>query len=222
MTTELRRRFCLPLFLFFAMIAVAPAAQAQPLAITSTGDYGTLSIGEVHLPFTATGGTGSYFWSIVNPALQPPGLAIRNDLPTQYAPATHGLSGIATTPGTYVFDVRVFDGTTTVTKTNVTVKITALRITTPYNLPDAYEGSLYSTQLSAAGGAGPLTWFGTTTAGLSLASDGTLSGTPAGQGFWNVPLQVTDGVDTVGWSPSVGVFDVQITTNPLLPYATIN
>ena len=83
MKSESRRGRSLPLLLFLAIFAAASAVQAQPLTITSAGDYGTLSIGEVHLPFTAIGGTGSYFWSIVNPALQPPGLKIRNDLPPQ-------------------------------------------------------------------------------------------------------------------------------------------
>lgn len=222
MKSESRRGRSLPLLLFLAIFAAASAVQAQPLTITSAGDYGTLSIGEVHLPFTAIGGTGSYFWSIVNPALQPPGLKIRNDLPPQYAPATIGLSGIATTPGTYVFDVQVFDGATTEVKPNVTVKITALRITTPYNLPDAFENVSYSTQLSAAGGVGPFSWSGTPPAGLSLDPNGTLWGTPTAPGPWNVPLQVTDGTDTVGWSPSINVYQVKIDTDGLLPYATIN
>jgi hypothetical protein len=60
----------------------------------------------------------------------------------------------------------------------------ALTITTS-SLPAATVGAAYSTTLSASGGSGAKTWTvaaGTLPAGLSLASNGVLSGTPAAPG----------------------------------------
>ncbi len=53
----------------------------------------------------------------------------------------------------------------------------ALTITSPSTLPSAVEDEPYSYQLQAKGGRPPYTWSGTVGSGLSLSSDGTISGT---------------------------------------------
>lgn len=76
-----------------------------------------------------------------------------------------------------------------------TGQISALTVTTPYNLPTGLVGQSYSVKLQASGGAPPYTWtiqsYGSIP-GLALASDGTLSGTPAQQGEYYPTLSLAD------------------------------
>jgi hypothetical protein len=63
------------------------------------------------------------------------------------------------------------------------------------SLVSGVVGSQYSTTFAATGGVGTLMWSvpaGTQLAGLSLTSDGTLSGTPTSSGTFNFTLTVTD------------------------------
>ena len=63
------------------------------------------------------------------------------------------------------------------------------------SLPDATDGSAYSQDLSASGGITPYSWSvtsGSLPAGLSLASDGTISGTPSSAGTSTFTVQATD------------------------------
>ena len=53
----------------------------------------------------------------------------------------------------------------------------SLTVTSPTTLPVAIEDSAYTYTLRAKGGRPPYTWSGTVGGGLSLASDGTISGT---------------------------------------------
>jgi len=80
--------------------------QAPPVAIATT----TLPGGYVGLSYSqtlqATGGSGSYSWSIAPESL-PPGLSLS---------AAGVISGTPTTTGTYTFTVQVTDGTTTATQ----------------------------------------------------------------------------------------------------------
>ncbi|MFW5829065.1 MAG: carbohydrate-binding protein, partial [Planctomycetota bacterium] len=76
-------------------------------------------------------------------------------------------------------------------------ELAALNLDTS-NLVAAEEGSAYNENLQASGGDGNydwLLWQGALPAGLSLASDGTLSGTPAAgsAGSYDVTIMVTDG-----------------------------
>ncbi|MCF6228111.1 MAG: Ig domain-containing protein, partial [Planctomycetes bacterium] len=64
-------------------------------------------------------------------------------------------------------------------------------------LLEAREGNSYSDQLQATGGTGPYTWIefsNTLNSGLTIASDGTISGTPVnGLGYFNTfVVEVTD------------------------------
>ena len=73
--------------------------------------------------------------------------------------------------------------------------IPALSITTP-GLPEATVGAAYSTTLSASGGSGTKTWSvaaGSLPAGLSLSSNGVLSGTPTAPGTASFTAKVSAG-----------------------------
>ncbi|NOQ13838.1 MAG: S8 family serine peptidase, partial [Methyloprofundus sp.] len=80
------------------------------------------------------------------------------------------------------------------------VRIVDLAVATPLSvqtsaLNDGTLNTLYNISLVASGGASPYTWSvtaGTLPAGLSLQTDGTLSGSPSLSGTSNFTVQVTD------------------------------
>ncbi len=70
----------------------------------------------------------------------------------------------------------------------------AVQITT-LGLPNGMVGAAYGAQLSAIGGITPYIWglaAGLLPSGLSLASSGSFSGTPAAAGSWSFTVQVSD------------------------------
>ncbi|HUR20303.1 MAG TPA: putative Ig domain-containing protein, partial [Vicinamibacterales bacterium] len=185
------------------LVAVLPVAAERGAAVSQTHNpnFGTFSVGQVEAPLTATGGDGvNYAWSL-NGGTLPPGLAIRTDLPNCCFPGTAraGLIGVATTPGTYNFTLRVTSGIDTADVPS-TMKITALTVKDLNSLPDAFVNEPYSYTLTAIGNAGALTWTptGAMPAGMSLSAAGVLSGTPttAASNFF-IPYSLTDGTDTV-------------------------
>jgi hypothetical protein len=63
------------------------------------------------------------------------------------------------------------------------------------SIPDAYQGTPYSYQLTACCGTAPYTWSiwsGSLPAGLTLSSSGLISGTPTTVGYTLVYIRVTD------------------------------
>jgi len=83
----------------------------------------------------------------------------------------------------------------------------ALSITTS-GLPEAMVGAAYSTTLSASGGSGTKSWTlatGSLPAGLSLSSDGVLSGTPTAPGTASFTAKVTAGGASAQRQFSLGV-----------------
>jgi len=83
---------------------------ANSLSFSQGPNFVTYSIGDDEIPLTATGGSGSYTWSVTSGSL-PSGMSLRTDLPAWFpASATAGLIGIAATPGTYYFTLQVTSG----------------------------------------------------------------------------------------------------------------
>jgi uncharacterized repeat protein (TIGR03803 family) len=75
-----------------------------------------------------------------------------------------------------------------------TLGASALTVTTT-SLPSGSVGTAYSQMLNASGGQPPYVWTniaGTLPSGLTLATNGSLSGTPTGNGTFNFVVQVTD------------------------------
>lgn len=166
-----------------------PAANATNISTTPTITGTSTTAGTIALAVragTATTGTtvasgtattdGTSPWSgTVSPALA-------NN--TQYT-----VTATQTTPG----------GTSTVSKTFTTVAATAPVSVTTTTLPNATQNSPYSTQLAATGGTPPYTWAvtaGSLPTGLTLSTDGVLSGTPTGTGASTFSVVATDSANS--------------------------
>ena len=109
------------------------------------------------------------------------------------------LSGTPTTEGSYTFVVRAAGGGgVSDTETETLVVRQPLVVSSPFRgLAQKSEvGIPFSATQTATGGNGTFTWSlesGSAPAGLELAPDGTISGTPASPGRFAFVMRVTDG-----------------------------
>ena len=160
------------------------AAPPPPLAITSTSP---LPNGQLNVPYrpvtlTASGGVTPYTRVSVGacavpcPPPLPPGLTV----------SPSGVIGTPTASGTFTDSIAVSDAETPIQTASqpfsITITNPALTVTTT-SLPGGQVGVVYQTTvLGVSGGTGPYTWAvtsGNLPDGLSLGTDGTLSGTAA-------------------------------------------
>jgi hypothetical protein len=155
-----------------------PGSQGQP-----TGEVG-IRFGKT---FTATGGSGTYTWSLSSGALT---AGVRLD-------ATRGtISGTPLRAGSYQFVLTATDSEGRVASTTASMRVvTRLVITTP-RLKVATVARAYNARLAARGGAQPLKWRvvrGKLPSGIALSQRlGTLTGTPRGAGSFRVTVQARD------------------------------
>jgi hypothetical protein len=162
-------------------IVVTPATLTVATASLPNGNVGTA----YSQTLEATGGSGGYRWAAEG-AL-PAGLTLS---------AAGAIAGTPTAQGTREFTVTVTDsGNRTASKAlSIAIGPAVLSVTTA-SLPAGVAGTPYSFTLSAAGGAGSNTWSltaGTLPAGLTLAANGTVGGTPTATGTSNITVQVRD------------------------------
>ena len=107
--------------------------------------------------------------------------------------AAGAFTGTPTTAGTYTVTINVTDVNGLGTRTSYTITIAPLLVITTASLGPATLGSAFSTKLAATGGTPPYVWVGSNLpAGLSLAQDGTLSGTPTLAGTASFSVTVID------------------------------
>ncbi|MDR6642731.1 outer membrane autotransporter protein [Luteibacter sp. 1214] len=134
---------------------------------------------------TASGGTAPYTFAVTAGAT-PSGLSLS---------AAGVLSGTPTAAGTFNFTVTATDGNGfdgarayTVTAGGPTL------VLTPTSQPTGHVGQAYTASYSTTGGTAPYhyTVTGNLPTGLSLADNGTLSGTPTQAGNFPVAIHVTD------------------------------
>ena len=167
----------------------ATATKALSLTISTFGitttsvPNGTVGV-EYSATIAATGGTGSLYWEISAGTL-PDGLYLGDGV----------IGGTPTKGGSFSFTVRVTDDAGAVRTRAYTMTIPALAVTTS-SLPAGVISSPYpSTQLTAANVYGTGTWTvssGSLPAGLSLSSEGVISGTPTTGGTANFTVRVAD------------------------------
>ena len=150
---------------------------------------------------TASGGTAIYTYAVTAGSL-PFGITLSSG---------GTLSGTPMSGGTYTFTITATDSTTGVGapftgSRAYTLTIAAPTIAlTPTTLTGATAGVAYSQAISASGGTAPYTYAvtsGVLPAGLTLASNGTLSGTPSAGGIFNFTATATD--STTGTGPFTG------------------
>jgi uncharacterized protein (TIGR03437 family) len=165
--------------------------QLPPLVITNSSPLpaGTPTVSYSYV-FNATGGTGTYSWRLSSGTL-PPGLTFSS------TPPTGRITGSPTTVGVYQFSVSVIDSqeNTTVKQFSLTIQSQVLTITSSSPVPNGATGALYSYRFDASGGAPPYQWStssGSLPAGLALATDGSLTGTPTAAGQYTFTIRVTD------------------------------
>jgi hypothetical protein len=133
----------------------------------------------------AGGGTAPLTWSVVGGAV-----------PTGISLSSSGvLSGTPSAAGATSFDVRVQDSLGKSGTRNLSLVVYAPPQITTASLPGGTQDQSYSAQLTASGGKGARTFSlpsGGLPSGLSLASDGTISGTPTETGSFTFTAQVQD------------------------------
>lgn len=172
---------------------------------------------------TASGDSGGpYVWNIVPGSALPSGL---NLSPSGLISGTP--SG---KPGVTSFDVQVHSAHApqyTATKQLVIdTKTTFFVSVTTLTLPNGVQGQSYDQQLAASGGSGTYTWSlssgSALPAGLKLASDGKITGTPTAAGIYGFsvtaqdnssPPQSATGILTIQVEP-VGSVTVSTSTLP--------
>ena len=169
---------------------VTVSAAVPPVSITTPSLPNGTTGNAYSTTVAASGGVTPYSWTVSSGTL-PAGLTLSSN---------GKLSGTPTATGSSTFTLQVTDSSSpklTATKTfTVTVSATVppVSITTP-SLPNGTTGSAYSASAAASGGTAPYSWTvssGTLPAGLSLSSDGKLSGTPTTTGSSTFTLQVAD------------------------------
>ncbi len=133
---------------------------------------------------------------------------------------------MATTPGNYAFTVQVTSGVGVTDTKALTLKVTALNIRDPFNMPDGFNGVPYSYTLSAINAAAATTFTlapgSVLPAGLNLSSAGAITGTPSVSGFANFTVNVSDGTDTVSRGFNILIAPLRITTPRVLPNVNQN
>jgi len=168
-------------------------------------------------PLTGTGASG-VTWTIASGAL-PPGLSLGSGV----------ISGTPTAEGSFTFQVRAaIDASRTSIQTySLTVRqplaVTASKPLATAPLPTLWEvGVPFSAKLTPSGGNGTYTIAladGTLPAGLAVAADGTISGTPHTAGVSRATIRTTDGEGrTVDYVASFGIANkVSVSTLLLRP-----
>ena len=182
----------------------------------------TLPVGYVGSNYTsttlaATGGSGTgYTWAVSSGSSLPGGLSLSS---------SGVISGKPTTAGTTSFSVTVTDSASNTGTGTFSITVNAaVSITTATTLPVGYAGSSYSQALAATGGSGSgYTWSVTSGSnlpgGLTLSSNGVLSGKPTTAGTTSFSITVTDSVSNTAsatFSLTVNA-GVSITTASTLP-----
>src|SRR5947209_11729572 len=192
-------------------VMVNAAAGPQAVKITTTSLAATQLGAAYSAALTATGGKQPYHWTLAAGAL-PAGLSL----------ASNGLiSGTITASGNFPVTVSVQDSSTPVASTDIAAFSLSVAATVPapspvkiatLSLPGGQVGTLYQTQLTATGGKQPYRWTlaaGALPGGLSLASNGLISGTITASGNFPVTVSVQDS-STPASSTDIAAFSLSV------------
>ncbi|GLQ45169.1 hemagglutinin [Dyella lipolytica] len=169
---------------------------AAPVITTTSLPAGTVSIAYSQT-IVVSGGNPPYTFAVTSGSL-PAGLHLNS--------GTGVLSGTPTAGGTFSVSVTVTDAASNTGTQSYSITINAPTIVVaPTTLPVPTDGVAYSQAISASGGTAPYTFAvtsGSLPPGMTLASNGTLSGTPTGAGTYNFTTTATD--SSTGTGPYTG------------------
>jgi autotransporter-associated beta strand protein len=159
----------------------APSIETSALPEGNIGDVYSQTL-------SATGGTAPYAWSLVSGAL-PPGLTLGSGGVISGTPSVSGTSN-------FIIGVAGSDNASSTASFSLVITIDPPPSITTASLPAGKVGEAYHQALAATGGASPYTWSlvaGTLPAGLTLGSDGVISGSPTASGTSNFTIGVAGG-----------------------------
>src|SRR6478735_7221070 len=211
---------------FLRIFLLCAAIGALVVPVASAGGYTDASyytpVGTVGQPYSHTvswkPGTGGppYGYSVVGGAF-PPGLSLSSN---------GHITGTPTQAGTYTFYIRQTDNCGPEGEGNApfVIKIQGgappLAVTTN-TLSNGQADLAYSVALNASGGAGSRTWSvtgGQLPPGLTLSSDGSLSGTPTTAGTYTFTATVSDGTSSSSKSLTVTIIPgITVNAAPVVP-----
>jgi hypothetical protein len=165
--------------------------------------------------FTQTGG------------LAAPAFSLQGTLPAglTFTAATATLAGVPTQAGSFPLTIKATDANGCAGMQTYTLVLTCPAISlNPTTLPGGTVAAAYSQMLTASGGAGPYSFnlsAGALPNGLTLAANGTLSGTPLQAGAFTLTAQATDTHGCTGTRAyTLNIACPAITVNPAsLPVA---
>ncbi|MDT8069762.1 MAG: putative Ig domain-containing protein [Terriglobia bacterium] len=171
-----------------ATVSLNVVSGASTLSATSQTLPGATTGTPYSAALTLSGGQSPYTWSASTS--MPAGLTLSS---------AGVVSGTPTAAGTFGFNAVVKDSSSPAQSSSAAYKLTVTTAAAPLivatsSLPSGTSGTSYSTTLSASGGMSPYTWSATTAlpAGLTLNSNGVLSGTPSTSGTFSLGFKVTD------------------------------
>lgn len=164
--------------------AVTIASAATPLTISALAPPPGLLYFPYNFTLSATGGREPYAWSVPSGPL-PNGLRVD---------ATGGVNGLLLAPGNYRFVVRVTDSAGATAETSLGINVTGAS-----RLPNAQVGTNYTGQIAAPNtGRAPYTFqinanaLGSLPDGLTLSTDGRVTGTPSNAGDYTFGVLIRD------------------------------
>ncbi len=155
--------------------------------------YGSTGVA-YEMDLSAASGTSPYTWAVTSGSL-PAGLSLSSAGVITGTPTCS-----CTTPTTSLFQVTVTDSESTPATVSANFSITINNENLPRiestTINSGSVGSAYSFEMQEVGGATPLAWSilsGTLPPGLTLASNGTIGGTPTTVGTSTFVVQLEDG-----------------------------
>ncbi|WP_343548106.1 putative Ig domain-containing protein [Ralstonia sp.] len=176
----------------YTLTTTAPTVTVSPATLTAA----TVGVAYSQTA-TAGGGATPYSYALTAGAL-PAGLTLNG--------STGAITGTPTAGGSSNFTVTATDANSYTGSRAYTLTVNAATVSvSPNTLPGGTIATAYSQTLLASGGTGPYTYAvaaGSLPTGLTLSSNGTLSGTPTAGGTFNFTVTATD--SSTGTGPYTG------------------